>query len=117
MSATIENPQREEWMARLNAANAIRLRCAAEKREIASMTRPDAMRRVADHLEHPEPYLYRLKAYSLVIAISRFGPRRTRELLACAYASENRRIAELTDRQRTMLAGWLRDQATCEEMA
>jgi hypothetical protein len=81
----------------LTKANELRFAMADVKRELRSR---DLLFR--DALE--DPRAQPMTIFRLVSAVPRYGPERTRRVLARLHVGEQRRVGLLTDRQRAALA-------------
>ena len=91
----------------LREANRVRLANAATLRSIEALPRPDAENRVAELLRDPTPDVAALHVGRLLEAIPRVGRVKARALLAAtgtAPGREGRRIRELTERERNVVA-------------
>lgn len=94
----------------LREANRVRLANAATLRSIEALPRPDAENRAAELLRDPTPDVAALHVGRLLEAIPRIGRVKARALLAAtgtAPGREGRRIRELTERERNVIAGAL----------
>lgn len=91
----------------LRKANRIRSANATTIREIASLPRGEAREAAAALLREPTDEEAALHVGRLLCAVPRFGRKRTRVLLAragIAPGREGRRIRELTERERNVIA-------------
>jgi hypothetical protein len=98
-------------MEALAGANEIRIGISRIRRYVEGLPQPLAAVRVADALEHDydEPAIGAMRAGGLLAAIHRFGPARVRACLRLAgVESADRRVRELSERQRRVIAGQLR---------
>lgn len=93
----------------LQAANRIRLKRAADKRDIAVLPRVEAYGLIADILENPPTYWEGGSPMDLLMAVKRHGRYYSLSWLRHAAIPEARKIGELTERQRFGLAAILRD--------
>ena len=94
----------------LREANRVRLANAATLRSIASLPRPDAENRAADLLRDPTPDVAALHVGRLLEAIPRVGRAKARAILTLAGVTpgrRGRRIRELTERERNVIAAAL----------
>jgi hypothetical protein len=92
-------------------ANAVRYAGAEKRRQIASLPRHLAREKVAVLLEDPPDEIARMRVGHLLRSIpqlGRAGVRRTLRL-AALRGREERRVHELTERQRKTLASTLRN--------
>lgn len=94
--------------AALNRANEIRFKRGAIKRELKSLPRPEAMAMLADVLEQPPPCCVNATPFELLCAVRLVGRYYALSWLRRAGVPEHRRISELTERQRGVLADLLR---------
>ena len=95
----------------LQKGNRIRLRRAADKREIKALPRMEAYGMIADILEHPPEYWEGGSPMELLMAVRRHGRFFSLTFLRKAGVPESRKVSELTERQRFALAGVLREGA------
>ncbi len=105
--------EREDQRARaLTKANEIRVANGILKREIKALPRYDAMHLVADLLEDNVAPANSLPAQRLIWSIPRIGDARLRGVFYKAQVfNVDRRVKDLTDRQRRALAFELRLRA------
>lgn len=89
-------------------ANEIRMTCAAERRRIRAFDLTGGMLAVADLIERNEHPYNAVRLEWMPRAVRRFGPVRLERLCARIGASSQRRIRDLTDRQRRVLVDELR---------
>lgn len=97
--ATIASPPArtlEQRLTSLDEANRVRLGRAALKRRIRA-----GELSLLEALAHE--YAQTASVYEMVVSVRRWGPIRTRALLAMLHIHERRRVAQLTDRQRKAL--------------
>ena len=95
-------------MAALHTANKYRFADAALRRKLKAMDYRDSARKAAKVLRSPTSHQQRMKLGYLLNSIHRMGPRRIRQLCRDAGVPSGflqRRLSELTDRQREAL-GW-----------
>lgn len=97
----------------LERANAVRLTNAALRREIAAMDRQAALERLAEIVENTTcEVTLRAKAGYLTQAPHRMGEGLTHRLFRRLRINPERRLGELSRRERELLAGALRQIAT-----
>src|SRR6185437_7580104 len=85
----------------LRKANAIRVGNAQLRKDLRALPKPDALRRVADLLEHPEGYVESMPIGRLLLAVERIGVAKVGKLLTLAgIRSADKRVGGLTQRQR-----------------
>jgi hypothetical protein len=92
----------------LAKANAIRFARAAMKRDIAARGYTNGHRHAADLIEAPPPFAETMKLVDLMKAIYHSQPTTRSHILQRLNCSADRRIGELTDRQRQLAARELR---------
>lgn len=93
----------------LERADEVRLARAALKREIGKLPRIEGKRALADLIEFTEDDRYLgAKVGYLLTAPHRVGPSWAKKLLSRLQIPPSKRLAELSGRQRTMLAFALR---------
>lgn len=112
MTALVE-PQ---WMQSKRRADAVRLENAQLKRKLAGTDRPEAMRELAGLFEDPPVAFQALPVGRALRFPKRVGP--AMAVAAQDWAgirSGDRRIRDLTERQRRALAAWLRHRADLTE--
>lgn len=101
--------QQEEALAR---ANTIRLAQAAFRREVAAMPRLEGMGVVAAALEDPDEIIGAMRLGFVLAAPRRCSPGTAERLLrVVGVGSSDRRVRELTQRQRKLLSVALRSPA------
>lgn len=103
MTEQVEQPQH---MRALERANEIRLARAALKRKVAA-----GKASAADVVEEVPPETESMTIAELLTSQKRWGRIRGRKFLAPLAIGENKRLGSLTDRQRSMLADELRNEA------
>lgn len=101
-------------IAALKGANDIRIRRAAEKRRIKTMTTHDGRREVADLIENPPDWLLSEKVGTLIQYADRTGHAYTLRVLHAASnpywpIGENTRVGKLTEPQRAGLVSIIRN--------
>lgn len=107
-SAPPKVTQQQEALAR---ANTIRLAQAAFRREVAAMPRLEGMGVVAAALEDPDETVGRMRLLPLLGAVRGVTPGLADGVAAHAGVVGDRRVGELTERQRRVLAVALRSPA------
>lgn len=106
-TVTIEKPQH---LVALEHANEIRLAHAAMKRDVRKLPRCDGMEAVAAILLDPDETAQRMRLRYLLDGIRRFQREPRQRILTAtrlAGSREDRRLGELTERERRMLAAGL----------
>lgn len=102
-AVTVEQPQHMQALAR---ANVKRLKQAAVKRELKA-----GSALATEVIEDPPPELDTMAIADLLRAQARWGNVRVRKFLNYLAISEHRTLAQLTPRQRELLAAELRRKA------
>jgi hypothetical protein len=92
----------------LNQANRIRLKRAKDRRDIQSLPRREAMGVCADILETLPDHWQSATSMWLLQSVKRVGRFYALSILRRAGIPETRRLCELTERQRGVLADVLR---------
>lgn len=98
----------------LGLANARKWARAGIKRQLKVLPRIEGSRMAARVLEHPSDDVEGIRLNELVGSIYRYGPALTESLVRRALlhpACETKRIGDLTERQRGVLARLLREAA------
>lgn len=97
----------------LTLANHVRLQCSRIKTEIAGLSQRDGCLRVAAMLDSPvDGPAGALRVGALLESVHRLGLHKSARLLRDAGVfSPQRRVRDLTGRQRRALAGLLREMA------
>jgi hypothetical protein len=99
----------EQRRSALAHATDIRIGNAQLRRDVRALAKPDAFRRVADLLEHPDGHVGSMPVGRLLGSIERVGLVKVERLLTLAgVRSSGRRVDGLSDRQRKLLASTLR---------
>lgn len=113
MSVTFDREtQRNEAMAR---ANEVRAAVAAFKREIAPLTMAEGCAKVAEFLDDPREPLDAIRAFPLLASIKRIRDSKAYSLLdAAGIRNADKRVRDLTPRQRYTLAAHLRMKAAVQ---
>lgn len=99
-------------------ANRVRLRRAAEGRKVKAATQDEGLRMVAELISctPPPSWAKNLEVAAAIKWVHRWQATRVRRLLAPLYIGENRRLGELTERERERLSRALlkqqQDEAT-----
>lgn len=97
-----------QHMRALDLANEVRIERAERKRQIAAMPRPEGMAAAAAIFDDPDEVTGSLKLLELLSSIDHFGLMKTREIAQHAgVVSVDRRVRDLTPRQRTLIAAVL----------
>lgn len=110
--ATVAVSVREQRMDALAAANEIRLGIARVRAEVFALEQPAGCEEVAGLLENPDETVSAMKIGTLLLSVRKFGRQRVGRLLSMAEVrSMDRRVRDLSERQRRVLAGLLRDRA------
>lgn len=105
------NPE-EQRTGALRLANEVRSSNSRLRKEIFALEHLEGLGRVADLLDDPAPPVASLSVGRLLRYARRIGDAKVRRLLAVArVSSEDRRVGELTGRQRDVLAALLRADA------
>lgn len=102
---------RDEAMARLEAANAVRLPRAEFRRRLAQLTLPGGCLVAADLIERPPEWAETWAVFGVLMAIRAFGPQKVTRALMVTRVEHQLRVGELTASQRTALCDWLRARA------
>ena len=106
---TVTMPLVEQRMAALRMANDVRLTNARVRRQVGMLGQRDGMLAVADLLERLDPSASAMPISRLLRSVHRLGDRKARRLLNHAgIVSGDRRVDQLTVRQRACLATALR---------
>lgn len=92
----------------LREANRIRYARAALRRETAALPYGQGRALVADVLENPPEFVLTARVFDVLRWPRYLGPGHARSILALAGCSDLRRVSELTERQRGVLAERLR---------
>lgn len=106
MSITVD-----QRMSALDHANMVRFRQAEIRAELRSLSMRDGRSRVAELIESREHAIERFRVLWLMTSIFRFSEKRATRLLTEGLGVQNvaaRRVEDMTDRQRAMLAKALR---------
>jgi hypothetical protein len=91
----------EQAMAALDRANAVRVARAELKRSIGSLSPRAAAARLTEILEDPDDVARRMSVGTLLSSAKLIGPSKIAVLLRhAAIVSPDRRVGELTERQR-----------------
>jgi hypothetical protein len=103
-------PTTVQAQAALRKANEVRLLRAGLKQTLAAFpTRPEAVEEAARLIEDTTPeWLRTMKVFDLVLACRRVGPHYTRRLFNEAAIGRDRKVGNLTARERGVLVGLLR---------
>lgn len=99
----------EQRAAALERANSARLDCSRVKTRISQLPRTESRALAVSLLEDPSEAMMRLKVWDLLMAIRGAGEVHVRFWLGRAGLFPQKRVRELTVRQRLELAGILRD--------
>lgn len=107
MSSVVASPippvrGREQRLAALQLANAIRVRRARLKREIR-----EGAASVAGVLLDPPDWAAGMRVFDLLQAAPKFGPTKTQQVLRVVRVSSTKTVGGLSVRQRHELAGML----------
>lgn len=110
MSPSANGTPTAQQMQALERGNAVRLEIASRRQQLRSLPELDARRYAADMIDNPDDIASRMKASVLVKEIRHFGDQKVARILRLAgiHAVE-RRLSDLTDRQRHIIAEALRD--------
>lgn len=95
----------------LALANKIRVANAATLRRIAGGSRYGGLLQVAAIIEANETPTNSVRVHHIIRTVHRMGPASATKLLLQARIGEQKRISELTGRQRSLLAKTVRDWA------
>lgn len=98
--------QKPQHLSALDRANQVRLGRAELKREVAS-----GERSAADVILEPPEVVASMTVADLLMSQHRWGRRRTRSALAAVMVPELKSLGSLTDRQREVLAAFLRGES------
>jgi hypothetical protein len=100
-----------QHLAALEHANTIRLARARKRRQVTAMSVELARWHVAELLDDPPVWLGSQSIIGLLRWVPRTGQRIARHELHswCPGVAENRRVGDMTGRQRAAVAGGLRD--------
>jgi hypothetical protein len=85
-------------------ANEVRIRRAQDRRDLQTGTRAEQIRKVASVLERVPAHMHSLQMHHLLQWPQGIGPTKASNLLYRVGVSPGRRLGQLTDRQRTLLA-------------
>lgn len=97
-----------QWQTALDRANVVRADNAAFKKRLAAMPYWDARRAAADAIGDPMGGVGVMTIRAVVKAIPRFGETKvTATLLSAGIYNSDRRVSDLTRRQRAALVGKL----------
>lgn len=94
----------EKRMVSLALANDVRLRATAVIRRVRSMPRDEAVVEVALMFVSPDDIVGTIRASLLVRGIAGWGRTKTLQLFAKAGVPSERRVGDLTERQRGAIA-------------
>lgn len=114
MGATVMVPERsrEQRMEALRVANAVRFGMRDVKRTVGAMATDDGLREIADRLERADAAVMPMPIGDLLGAPRRVGRVRVcRWLDVAGVRSADRRVRDLSERQRLLLARMLREPA------
>lgn len=114
MGATVMVPERshEQRMEALRVANAVRFGMRDVKRRVGRMATDDGLREIADRLEHADAMVMPMAIGDLLGAPRRVGRVSVHGWLNVAgVRSADRRVRDLSERQRLLLARLLRERA------
>lgn len=98
-----------QHMAAVRKANRVRLARVDLKRRIAALSREEAFELLAGTFENPPEFCQGMTPFDLLMFVRRMGRRHALTWIRKAGLSEARRIRELTERQRMVLAAMLRE--------
>lgn len=102
----------EQRMGALEVANLVRISMCERKREIHGVSTVEGLRWIASMLEDGDPVVGPMPVGKLLFAVRHVGRERVRKwLTAAGVRSEDRKVRELSERQRVVLAGVLRERA------
>jgi hypothetical protein len=109
--STVDTPQ---WNEALQLANRVRIANARYKHDLFALTYIDGIHQAAGLLDHPVTGSYgAMKVSHLLESIRKLGENRSNRLMYKAgIYSRERRLGQLTARQRAALADGLRDLAS-----
>jgi hypothetical protein len=93
-----------QHMEALGLANNVRIRRAQDRRDLQTGPRADQIRKVAGIVERVPAHLNSLRMLDLLQWPQGVGPTKASNLLYRVGVSPGRRLGQLTDRQRTLLA-------------
>lgn len=102
MPRTVTHPQR---MAALAKGNEIRLKRGQLRRAIHAAPMRESLRMAAKTILLPPAEAESMAIGALLGSVRNFGPDRVRRALTRHYIGELRKLRDLTDRQRYVLAG------------
>jgi hypothetical protein len=88
----------------LGLANDVRIRRAQDRRDLQTGTRAEQIRKVAGILERCPAHMNSLMLHQLLQWPQGIGPTKASNLLYRVGVSPGRRLGQLTDRQRILLA-------------
>jgi hypothetical protein len=119
VTTTIGTPERsaEQRMEALAFANAVRVRRARVKRDIAASAADVARQKAVRHVADPERALHTMKVLDLLLALPKVGRVKANRTINRMRISPSKTLAGLSERQRAELVRLLREPFPCESAA